>query len=231
MLWLMVHIPKTAGTSFRKAMREHFGDALLLDYGDKPMKMPPWKRNWRAWRHGLESRKLVLPDEACVFGHYLPLKYWALALRRPTRRVTWLRDPIARMVSNYWFIFERHRRKNLPPGRSRVVDEGWTLERFMFSPIYRDYCHRFLWGVPLRRFDFVGVVEHYAEDLAEFGTRFLGRELPVHAEKRGPARPPCPFLDDPEQRRRAEAFHARDMALYRQALALRERRRAAFSGS
>ena len=223
MLWLMVHIPKTAGTSFRKAMRDHFGDALLLDYGDRPMKRRLWKR-CRAWWHGYRSSKLELPDEACLFGHYLPLKYWALARRRPTRLVTWLRDPVARLVSHYHFIFERHRRKGLGPGRNRVVDEAWPLERFLFSRKYRDIAHRFLWGVPLRRFDFVGVVEHYAEDLAEFGARFLGRELAVVEEKRAGPRPPEPFLDDPALRRRVERFHARDMALYREALALREAR-------
>lgn len=224
MLWLMVHIPKTAGTSFRKAMREHFGKALLLDYATNPIKLPPSRRNWRAWEQGLHSSQLVYPEEACIFGHYMPLKFWALAWRRPVRRVTWLRDPIARLVSNYQFIHERHQRQAIPPGGARVVDEGWTLEQFLFSPTYRNNMAGFLWGVPLRLFDFVGIVEHYAEDLADFGTRFLGRTLAVHEEKRSPPRPPCPFLDDPAERRRVERFHARDMALYRQALALREKR-------
>ncbi|MSR46754.1 MAG: hypothetical protein EXS13_06775 [Planctomycetes bacterium] len=66
----------------------------------------------------------MLPKAARVFGHYMPLKFRALAWRRPVRRVTWLRDPIARMVSNYHFIFERHRRERLAPGESQVVDEG-----------------------------------------------------------------------------------------------------------
>src|SRR5688572_24160877 len=121
MLWLMVHIPKTAGTSFRKAMRDHFGKALILDYADRPMKVRTWKRNWRAWLHGYHSSKLELPDEACLFGHYLPLKYWALARRRPPRLGTWLRDPVARLVSHYHLIFERHRRLGFGPGRNRVV--------------------------------------------------------------------------------------------------------------
>jgi len=227
MLWLMVHIPKTAGTSFRKAMRDHFGDALRLDYGDRPMKQAAWNRCWRAWWHGLRSSRLELPDEACLFGHYLPLKYWALARRRPTRLVTWLREPVARLVSHYRFIFERHRRKRIGPGVNPVVDEAWSLERFLFSRDYRDFASRFLRGVPLRRFDFVGVVEHYAEDLAEFGARFLGRPLTVHEEKRGDPLASDPLLDDPALRRRVEQFHARDVALYREALAMREARRRA----
>lgn len=45
MLWLMVHIPKTAGTSFGKSMREHFGDALLLDCAGNPIKLPAARHN------------------------------------------------------------------------------------------------------------------------------------------------------------------------------------------
>lgn len=227
MLWLMVHIPKTAGTSFRKAMRDHFGAALQLDYDDKPFGTPPLRRFLAAWWHGRRSGRLVLPEEHCIFGHFLPLKYAALSRARPTRLVTWLRDPVARAVSNYHFIFERHRRKELPPGRSRVVDEQWTLERFLFARTYRDYQSQWLAGVPLCRFDFVGIVEHYADELADFGSRFLGRSLPVHDEKRALPRAPCEFLDDPDARRRVERFHARDMALYREALALREARQRA----
>jgi Sulfotransferase family len=139
MLWMMVHIPKTAGTSFRKSMREIFGQSLVLDYGDKPLKVNRWKRNWRTWWEGRKSDQLGIDDNACIFGHYMPLKYSRLMQTRQCKLVTWVRDPIARMVSNYNFIFEHHRLRNLTPGQSCVVDENWTLERFMFSPSYRNY--------------------------------------------------------------------------------------------
>lgn len=223
MLWLMVHIPKTAGTSFRKAMRRVFGEALRLDYDDRPMKKRPWRRVWEAWSHGRRSAAIELPEHACIFGHYLPLKYWALARARPTRRVTWLRDPVDRLVSHYHFIFERHRRRGFGPGRNRVVDEAWPLERFLLAPMYRNWAARFLFGVPLRRFDFVGIVEDYEAELADFGRRFLGRELAAVHEKRNGERPRGEVID-PDLRRRVETFHARDVALYRKALALREAR-------
>ncbi len=224
MLWFMVHIPKTAGTSFRKSMREIFGEAMILDYADKPWKIKWWKRNWQTWQQGRRSHELAIEDNNCIFGHYMPLKYSQLIRTRECSLVTWLRDPIERMVSNYNFIFEHYRLRNFKPGQSHIVDENWTLEQFMFSPSYRNYSSQFLWGFPLKRFDFVGLVEHYEEDLAYFGQRYFGRTLSVYREKQNVKRSDCPFLDDPKLRRKAERYHARDMKLYREALSMRAKR-------
>ena len=224
MLWLMVHIPKTAGTSFRKSMREIFGESMILDYADKPLKVNRWKRMWRTWLQGHRSNELAIGDNACIFGHFMPLKYSQLCRSRECRLITWLRDPIERMVSNYYFIFEHHRLQKLAPGQSHIVDANWTLEQFMFSPSYRNYSSQFLWGVPLKRFDFVGLVEHYDEDLAYFGEWYFGQKLNAYRVKQTSKRRDCPFLDDPKLRLMAERFHARDMRLYRQALGMRAKR-------
>jgi Sulfotransferase family len=220
----MVHIPKTAGTSFRKSVREIFGESMILDYADKPIKVKRWKRNWRTWLQGRRSNALTIADNTCIFGHYMPLKYSQLARTRECRMITWLRDPIERMVSHYRFVFEHHRLRKLAPGQSQIVDENWTLEQFMFSPRYRNYSSQFLWGVGLKKFDFVGLVEHYEEDLADFGMQYFGRTLTAHREKQSLVRPPCPFLDDPQLRAVAERFHACDMRIYRQAFEMRAKR-------
>ena len=220
----MVHIPKTAGTSFRKSVREIFGESMILDYADKPIKVSRWKRNWNTWLQGRRSNTLAMADNACIFGHYMPLKYSHMMRTRECRLVTWLRDPIERMVSHYNFISEHHRLRKLAPGKSDVVDESWTLERFMFSPRYRNYSSQFLWGVGFNKFDFVGLVEHYQDDLRDFGSQFFGRKLTPHREKQSILRPPCPFLDDPTLRASAERFHAGDMRLYHQAINMRAKR-------
>lgn len=227
MLWLVVHIPKTAGTSFRKSMRTIFGQSMILDYADKPLKVNRWKRNWRTWLEGRKSNLLQFPDNSCIFGHYMPLKFSELLRTRDCRLITWLRDPIARMVSNYHFIFEHHQSNNLPHGVSDVVDENWSLERFMFSPRYRNYASQFLWGVPLKRFDFVGIVEHYQEDLEYLGEHFFSRSLAMHHVNKTSAASNSPYLDDSPLRRKAERFHAQDMRLYRRALEMRMRRQPA----
>jgi len=208
-------------------MREIFGESMILDYADKPLKIDRWKRNLRTWLEGRKSNLLEVADNACIFGHYMPLKYSRLQRTRDCRMITWLRDPIERMVSNYNFIFKHHRLHNLLPGQSNVVDENWSLERFMFSPRYRNYASQYLWGVPLKRFEFVGIVEYYQEDLEYLGKQIFGRSLLMHCVNQTSARASCPYLEDPQLRRKAERYHARDMQLYGNALEMRKLRQTA----
>ena len=48
MILVSVHLPKTAGSSFREVLKGHFGEKMLLDYGDMPINTPREKRNAKA---------------------------------------------------------------------------------------------------------------------------------------------------------------------------------------
>ncbi len=83
---------------------------------------------------------------------------------------------------------------------------------------------QFLWGFPLSYFDFVGVTEHFEADLQFFSRRYFDRD--VNLPDRLNASPDDASEDsiDEDLRARVEAFHARDMVLYRHALAARQER-------
>ncbi|MGE3803217.1 MAG: sulfotransferase family 2 domain-containing protein, partial [Gemmataceae bacterium] len=175
MLWISVHVPKTAGTSFRHALESHFGAArICLDYGDRPMNVPSLARKTRAlWEL---ARGLVSPWPAvdCIHGHFLPLKYAGLARRGPVKFITWLRDPIDRLLSAY----RHYRRQQVTDStrmNGRVAREQWPLDKFLLHPHYRDRYARFLWRFPLERFDFVGITEHYQDDLEDLGEQMGAR--------------------------------------------------------
>jgi hypothetical protein len=106
------------------------------------------------------------------------------------------------------------------------VEEGWTLQQFCLAPELRDVYSEFLWGFPLDRLDFVGITEFFPEDLRYFSREILRNKVRPHTLNRRPGgAEPVPeaeigALDRPL----VEAYHARDVALYRWALQRRAAR-------
>lgn len=223
---ISVHMPKTAGTSFTESLRGYFGDALQLVYTDRPLHHTARQRNARALTLGLRNA-LRRPGDgriACIHGHFLPLAYrWSRPAPGPTF-VTWLRDPVERLASHY----EHWKRVPDPPASDtlhrRMLDEAWTFEAFALRPELRNIYSLFLWGFPLERFRFVGISEDYERELAWFGEKVLGHRLESAHAMANPRRKTPGYEIDPALRRRIEAFHARDIALYRKALALQAQR-------
>jgi hypothetical protein len=225
---ISVHLPKTAGLSFRAALEEHYGERFAFDYGDYPLAHAPAERHRKALQAALESPVRDLGGIGCIHGHFLPVKYLLLADRLDCRFVTWMREPVARLVSHFHYWQRSYDPvSNLPsPLHRRVVEEHWSLEQFCQAPELRNVYTEFLWGFPLQRFDFIGITEHYEEDLPYFSTRFLGQPARVHAlNQRGESVARSSACELPEAlRRQVEEYHGADLALYRQALALRRTR-------
>ena len=223
---ISVHLPKTAGTSFEQALRSHFGEGLTLDYADKPLHHSRLHNRYTALRHALQRATATgdRPPVTCIHGHFLPLGYrWMGAAGAPIF-VTWLRDPLQRLASHYHYW----RREAAPPATDtlhrQVLDEDWSFERFALAPALRNLYQRFLWGFPLSHFAFVGISEHYADDLEAFGRQVLGTALPVAQARRNPDLGDMTYPTEEALRKRIEAWHAADYRLYREALALRELR-------
>ncbi len=223
-----IHMPKTAGLSFRASLEEYFGDRFRHDYQDYPLAQPAQERREQARRWGEAVQPADFAGVDCVHGHFLPLKYLRLAETLPCRFVTWLREPVARLVSHYHYWQQTYDPASdlTSTLHRRVVEEGWSLERFCLAPELRNVYTEFLWGFPPERLCFVGITEFFAEDLRYFSQEILGNKMRPHTlNRRVQAGLPPPEADlGAIDRRAVEAFHAADVALYRQALDQRQRR-------
>jgi len=85
-----------------------------------------------------------------------------------------------------------------------------------------------LWGFSLENLDFIGITEHYDDDLQYFAKRYLNvqpsriiSQMLNVGDYRGQ-----PYKIESGLRNEIEAFHAHDMMLYRRALELRAERQA-----
>lgn len=167
---ISVHIPKTAGTAFGALLQTRFGARLLRDYEDRPLSHPPLCRIACSLGQLPLARRRLRGYDA-VHGHFLALKY--LAARGDV--VTWLRDPVQRVVSRY-----EHYRRDVAEGRPLQavpgLVPGLTLEDFIEIPRFHNTYAKYFRGYPLQRVRCIGFSEDMAEGLGRM-QRVLGLDL------------------------------------------------------
>lgn len=192
---ISLHMPKTAGTSFRLALEERFGERVLFDYGsDKPLITSPKQESER-----LRLRKEVVAkwprlknQYDVIHGHFRADKYM-VAGDKP-RIATFLREPAARALSFY-----RHFMRNPEPNTPLAVrarEQKMDFPTFAEQPEVVNFYALFLDGVAVEEFAFIGITERYAESLALFN-RMFETELAVKAANKAPDQQAVPDLPEP----------------------------------
>lgn len=220
---ISLHLPKTAGTSFGACLAGHFGERYKDDYGDQVISRPVETRHQQALLAGRVLTGQGLGEIECVHGHFLPVKYLPLSTTRDLTFITWMREPMARMFSHYYYWQQTYDERTAAPHHRQVIEEGWTLERFCLSEQFRNIYTQYLWEFPLESFDFIGICEYFQQDLQEFSQRYLSTRFePRHfnatrcSKSRGEL--------DPEFLQEVRNFHAEDIELYATALRVRQSR-------
>lgn len=211
-LIVSVHIPKTGGVTFREMLEALAAGRMVQDYADRPL--APRSR-WRALRERLRRVELP-PGTRVVHGHFVAAKYWRAVPE--ARFVTWLRDPVERLASHYHYWL---REPDLAhPTCRRLVEEQLSLEAFAALPELRNVQSRFLAGVPLERFAFVGLTERFAADMERFRVQFCPeRAIEIVRRNANPAREGDRYPLAPDAREAIAALNRADLALYASARA------------
>lgn len=167
-----VHIPKTAGTSFRKAAEEYYSTPkVVYDYSpgseETSSLILKWvyeEVDWLGCYHALELAKIDF-----MSGHVHARKY--IHLFGIAQTVTFLRDPVQRVVSEYYH-FVRH--------------NGYQgdLASFYRKPQFINRQTKMFQNVPLEGIGFLGLTEEYEASLAMLNKRY-GVAIPSVAMNMG----------------------------------------------
>lgn len=207
---ISIHIAKTAGSAFRAVLAQVYGcKQLLLDY-------PP--------EDYLPSQPL--PEQIrAIHGHVLASKYSDCF---PTaKRITWLRHPISRLISDYFFSKVAPDPNN--PVHLKLAEENLGLLEFAEQKDIRNMQSYQLAGMELEEFDFVGLQEFYQEDLQDLRQQMGWGQFTIEVSNANPQPSYHHYLyealADKQLIRELVRLNAADMALYHQAIALRAERR------
>lgn len=149
---ISVHVPKTAGTAFRNVLIKIYGeDKVFGDYD---------RQNINKLLTEIKSQKIN-----AIHGHFQVEKYdnhFAEA-----KRIIWLRDPVKRLISNYWHQITRIKKRKMGLELGDLDKELNTesLLRYASKPQISNLMSSYFQKRDLQDFWFVGITEFLQEDL------------------------------------------------------------------
>jgi hypothetical protein len=196
-----VHVPKCAGTSFRRVLEGVYGEALWLTYGSV------------VTRDNVRS-EAVPAGTACIHGHFFADTFDDIFPGRTL--ITWLRDPVERVVSTYHH-FLRSPEMHDETCRA-LIENQLTLVEFAELAWMRNGVTRYLAGKPLEAFAFLGVAERFSDSLKDFSRRFCGgRPLAEVRDNTNPSRLTDRYPMPRAERDRLLELNKEDVARYKAA--------------
>ncbi len=195
--YLSIHIPKTAGVSVRNILKEHFGPGFVQYY---------WQIT-DAWGRVLPK---VPAQAACVHGHYEADKLTDIFPQ--ARLITWVRDPVERVVSSYY-----HRLRDPDPKHPvchELHSKRLSMADYAALPLVRNEMTHYFGRKKPADFHFIGIVEEFERSLAVM-TRLLGLPAaPLRRDNVNPEKAAGRYELDPAVRREILAANQQDADLY-----------------
>ena len=196
---IFVHVPKTAGTSLRVSLAEHFNDEeMLWDYGADSKDTSPLIM--QCMHKEKDPYKILASQPKAIYGHS-PVKRY-LNLSSTNNVITFLRDPVERV----WSEFKHFK---------RVDNFTGSLEEFVNTKRFINSQQAFLVGMPWPAIGFIGISERYKESL-----ELLGKKLGLNLTEKKLNRAPIYNRKGPdeEQIELIKSKNQIDIQIYQQAL-------------
>lgn len=207
---LSLHIPKTAGTSFFSTLEEVYGYQNVVRFDIKP------HINKVLLNNELYTQP-QLPKSYTVLHGHMPLDelYFTFPQANQYPIITWLRHPVERVISNYYYLENRlqHFIKDYTQHRAILDKMMRTLEEFASAEINRNKITKFIGQRDPEHFAFIGFVESYEKDLS-----LLSQHLQCKMQSFTHNQTERQFQQIPERiRRHIAALNEEDIAYYEMA--------------
>lgn len=161
--FFFIHIPKTAGTSFRKALEDRYD--VIGDYGDNPKHTSQYVQQYVYDENsplGLKN-ELNKRSNTWLTGHVSLIKYSDMVSARHI--IAFVRNPIQQVISHYNHYVALHGFKG-------------GIEDFLKKPMASNFQRKNLNPLPLGLIGYVGLTDYYDESI-ELINDYYGLNLDV----------------------------------------------------
>ncbi len=203
---LSVHIPKCAGTSFRRVLENIYGPRLWINNGIV------FSRD-----QGAEGGRIP-QGTAAIHGHYLADAFDDVLPDRVL--ITWVRHPVERVSSNYYYHLANPEIGAYDDCCHQLHARKLSLTAYAELDWMRNLATRYLAAKPLTAFAAVGVAEHFGDSLRMMGGRlgWPSVSLPPR-ENVNPSRHSERYEISAAERAYIAGINDRDLAWYEEAVA------------
>lgn len=215
--YISLHIPKTAGTSFYKTLEDAYGIDGIARFDIK-------SNIGKLLLNQQEYHETFLPHNFQLLQGHFSVKdlYEHFPTSANIPIITWLRNPIDRVISNYYYLAETLQAMMSTHEKNRAVLDKMmkSLEEFICSDVNRNKMSAMTDGKSLQEFFFIGIYEYYTDDLL-FLSSLLRRRLNSFEVNKTTNKN---SVISEEIKLLIEHNNQNDMELYKEALSIRERR-------
>jgi hypothetical protein len=157
---ISLHIPKTAGTSFRNILKNVYGEKEVVRFDIDP--------NGITMINEIIYEKKSLPDVKVIHGHFV---YKSLidkyTLPKNYKLITWVRDPVKRVISNFYYL--ESRLKEILDEEKRNLNILSKMQRSLLEysrdELNRNRQSKFIAGSNLSDFNFIGIQEFFDDEI------------------------------------------------------------------
>lgn len=209
-----LHIPKTAGTSFRNILKEVYGSSHVarLDI----------RRNIELNGKVYSGSKLKSGIRV-IHGHFSYhelMEHFKIA--KDTAVITWIREPAERVISNYYYLDHILKKKLHKEKRNLNILSRMKKSLLEYASLEanRNRISKFLDGVNVGELTFIGLTDHYEEDLLYLSNLLNWKKYSVLKHNTTEEKPDV----DSETLSKIIELNAADYEIYEETLKIREKR-------
>jgi hypothetical protein len=170
-----IHIPKTAGTSFKRASEKYFGaDGVVKNYGAKSSETTAWVKDvvLNDKNYPLLYDNLSRNGIGLYTGHVHALP--TANIFQIQNIITFLRNPLEQVISHFNHF-------------SRWYEYKKNISEFVITPGFKNLQSRHLNGLPIQLVGFIGITEKYSVSIdllnTYYGWDFEAREDNANEKK------------------------------------------------
>ncbi|NQZ87237.1 MAG: sulfotransferase family 2 domain-containing protein [Colwellia sp.] len=197
--FLFIHIPKTAGTSFRKSAEIQY--RTIGDYGKNSTHTSEVvKKSCYEKQDFYELLCIFKQQNQILSGHFLSQKY--VGFVDPRHILSFVRDPLEQVVSHY-----NH-------SVTHLEYEG-NFNDFIRMPSNRNIQSRYLNALPIPLYGFIGLTASYAESL-DFINKSYSLEIEFSQTNVGQKKIQTKDTLTTKQRELIEEYNSLDIVLINQ---------------